>query len=126
MKEREPKWPRTLAESCVESPRIADLPEIAGRNSVDLSVLLPMMMTCGAINGSGRLRRAIGAFCQHQTPDPVIVTHGAIGADLHLLHLREELARLSGFLDAPFPRLAPPAEGGFFLNRRIPSRDPWM
>lgn len=85
MNEWETKCDCNLAETCVESLTIAELLEITGQNSSDLSALLPMKMTYGEINGSARLRRAIAALYQRQTPDTVIVTHGTIGANM-LVH----------------------------------------
>lgn len=85
MNEWETKCSHNLAETCVDSLTIAELLEITGRNSDDLSALLPMRLSYGAINGSERLRRAIAALYRHQTPEGVIVTHGTIGANM-LVH----------------------------------------
>lgn len=46
-----------------------------------LSDLLTMKLTYGAINGSLRLRQAVAALYEHQTPQNVLITHGAIGAN---------------------------------------------
>ena len=81
----ETKCSHNLAETCVDSLTIAELLEITGRNSDDLSALLPMRLSYGEINGSERLRRAIAALYQRQTPETVIVTHGTIGANM-LVH----------------------------------------
>ncbi|MCU0801903.1 MAG: aminotransferase class I/II-fold pyridoxal phosphate-dependent enzyme, partial [Rhodobacteraceae bacterium] len=70
-----------LAETCVHSLTIAGLLSLAGRNEADLSALLPMQMTYGAIEGSDRLRAAICALYQQQTPGNITVTHGTIGAN---------------------------------------------
>ena len=70
-----------LAETCVHSLSIAELMALAGKNERDLSVLLPMRMTYGDIEGSLRLRTAIAALYAAQTPDNVVVTHGTIGAN---------------------------------------------
>jgi aspartate/methionine/tyrosine aminotransferase len=43
--------------------------------------LLPMKLTYGAIEGSDRLRAAIAALYRSQSPQNVLVTHGAIGAN---------------------------------------------
>ena len=43
-----------LAETCVASITIQELLHISGRNSDDLSALLPMKMTYGAITGRCR------------------------------------------------------------------------
>lgn len=85
MNEWETKCSHNLAETCVDSLTIAELLALTGRNSADLSALLPMRMSYGEINGSERLRRAIAALYQHQTPETVIVTHGTIGANM-LVH----------------------------------------
>ncbi|OWJ77785.1 aminotransferase [Haematobacter missouriensis] len=84
MNEWETQCELNLAETCVESLTIAELLDLAGRND-DLSALLPMKMTYGAIEGSERLRKAIAALYARQTPENVIVTHGTIGANM-LVH----------------------------------------
>lgn len=85
MNEWENKCDLNLAETCVESLTIAELMALAGKNADDLSAVLDMKMTYGAIEGSDRLRRAISALYQSQKPDNVIVTHGTIGANM-LIH----------------------------------------
>jgi hypothetical protein len=52
MNEWETKCEWSLAETCVESITIAELLALAGKNNTDLSDLLPMKMTYGAIEGS--------------------------------------------------------------------------
>lgn len=74
-----------LAETCVHSLTIAELMALAGQNDRDLSALLPLQMTYGAIEGSQRLRRAIAALYTRQTPENIVVTHGTIGAN-DLIH----------------------------------------
>lgn len=74
-----------LAETCVESLTIEQLLRLCGQNDTDLSQLLPMKMTYGAIEGSQRLRKAIAALYESQQPENVIVTHGTIGANM-LVH----------------------------------------
>lgn len=74
-----------LAETCVESITIAELLTLAGKNEADLSELLAMKMTYGAIEGSDRLRSAIAALYDRQASDNLIVTHGTIGANM-LVH----------------------------------------
>lgn len=81
----ETKCEWNLAETCVESLTVAQLVEIAGKNATDLSELLPMKLTYGAIEGSDRLRTAIAALYVSQTPGNVVVTHGTIGANM-LVH----------------------------------------
>jgi len=85
MNEWETKCEWNLAETCVESLTIDELLLLAGKNSADLSELLAMKMTYGAIEGSDRLRRAIAALYKGQNPENVIVTHGTIGANM-LVH----------------------------------------
>ena len=81
----ETKCEWNLAETCVESLSIGELLHLAGRNDDDLSALLPMRMTYGAIEGSDRLRAAIAALYSRQQAENVIVTHGTIGANM-LVH----------------------------------------
>jgi len=74
-----------LAETCVASVTIEELLHLAGRNHTDLSELLPLKMTYGAIEGSDRLRAAIAALYGTQKPDNITVTHGTIAANM-LVH----------------------------------------
>ena len=85
MNEWETKCEWNLAETCVESLTIDELLTLAGKNDTDLSALLAMKMTYGAIEGSMRLRRAICALYERQEPENVTVTHGTIGANM-LVH----------------------------------------
>lgn len=85
MNEWETKCELNLAETCVESLTIGELLALTGQNDSDLSALLSMKMTYGAIEGSERLRRAIAALYDRQSPDNVITTHGTIGANM-LVH----------------------------------------
>lgn len=85
MNEWETRCELNLAETCVASLTIAELLEISGRNSDDLSELLSMKMTYGAIQGSERLRTAISALYVEQPPENIIIAHGAIGANM-LVH----------------------------------------
>jgi aspartate/methionine/tyrosine aminotransferase len=70
-----------LAETCVESLTVAELLALCGRPNAVLDELLPMKLTYGAIEGSRRLRAAIAALYDRQSPENVLVTHGAIGAN---------------------------------------------
>ncbi len=81
MNEWETKCDLNLAETCVESLTMAQLLDLAGRNHADLSELLAMKMTYGAIEGSDRLRDAIAALYNRQSRRNVLVTHGTIGAN---------------------------------------------
>ncbi len=85
MNEWETRCDWNLAETCVESLTIGELMQLTGRNDTDLSELLSMKMTYGAIEGSERLRRAIAALYERQAPANVVVTHGTIGANM-LVH----------------------------------------
>lgn len=81
MNEWETRCDYNLAETCVASITIAELLQLCGRNSEDLSDLLPMKMTYGAIEGSIRLRTAISSLYDHQSIDQITVTHGTIAAN---------------------------------------------
>ncbi|MGB3503512.1 MAG: aminotransferase [Mesorhizobium sp.] len=70
-----------LAETCIESLTVSQLLDLAGKGNAFLDELLPMKLTYGAIEGSERLRSAIASLFEHQTPENVSVTHGAIGAN---------------------------------------------
>ncbi len=85
MNEWETRCEWNLAETCVESITIEGLLRLAGKNDHDLSDLLTMKMTYGAIEGSQRLREAIAALYDKQNVANVIVTHGTIGANM-LVH----------------------------------------
>lgn len=81
MNEWENNCTYNLAETCVASITIDTLLQMSGRNSDDLSELLPMKMTYGAISGSERLRRAIGTLYEAQDIANISVTHGTIAAN---------------------------------------------
>ncbi|MFQ6549596.1 aminotransferase [Aestuariibius sp. 2305UL40-4] len=85
MNEWETRCTYNLAETCVASITIEELLHVAGRNHTDLSELLPMKMTYGAIKGSARLRTAISALYGDQDIDRITVTHGTIAANM-LVH----------------------------------------
>ena len=70
-----------LAETCVASITIDELLQMSGRNSDDLSALLPMKMTYGAIEGSTRLRTAISTLYADKDIANITVTHGTIAAN---------------------------------------------
>jgi aspartate/methionine/tyrosine aminotransferase len=71
-----------LAETCVDSVTVEELLAIAGLDEAALlAELVPMRLGYGAIEGSERLRRAIAALYETASPDDVLVTHGAIGAN---------------------------------------------
>ena len=85
MNEWETKCALNLAETCVESLTVKELLQIVGKNDTDLSDLLTMKMTYGAIEGSDRLRAAIAGTYDTQARQNIIVTHGTIGANM-LVH----------------------------------------
>ena len=85
MNEWETKCEWNLAETCVESLTISELLALAGKNEASLSELMTMKMTYGAIEGSDRLRAAIATLYAHQEVGNVVVTHGAIAANM-LVH----------------------------------------
>ncbi len=85
MNEWETKCDWNLAETCVESLTLDELLKLAGKSEADLSELLPMKMTYGAIEGSDRLRKAISSLYEEQEVENVVVTHGTIGANM-LIH----------------------------------------
>lgn len=70
-----------LAETCVDSLTLAELLEICGKTDSFLADVLPMRLGYGAIEGSDRLRAAIGAMYQRQQRENIVVTHGTIGAN---------------------------------------------
>jgi aspartate/methionine/tyrosine aminotransferase len=75
-----------LAETCVESLTIAELLNLTGHKTSILDELLPLKMTYGPIKGSDRLRTAIAALYTSRTPENILVTHGAIGANSLVYH----------------------------------------
>ena len=70
-----------LAEACVESLTVDQLLSLTGKQDCILDELRTLKLTYGAIEGSARLREAISAMYERQTPANVIVTHGAIGGN---------------------------------------------
>ncbi len=75
-----------LAETCVDSVTVDGLLQLAGLDrGAFLEQLVPMRMSYGDITGSERLRAAIAALYETATPEEVLVTHGAIGAN-HLAY----------------------------------------
>ncbi|WP_170764536.1 aminotransferase [Ruegeria lacuscaerulensis] len=85
MNEWETRCIHNLAETCVASITIAELLQLSGRNQNDLSELLPMKMTYGAIEGSTRLRQAISNLYDDQKVEDITITHGTIAANM-LVH----------------------------------------
>lgn len=81
MNEFETKCELNLAETCVESITLAELAEMAGMQDSLWPELAAMKMTYGAIEGSERLRKAVAALYERQTPENILTTHGTIGAN---------------------------------------------
>ncbi|MEL6450008.1 MAG: aminotransferase [Pseudomonadota bacterium] len=81
----ETRCTHNLAETCVDSITVAELLSLAGRNAQDLSDLLPMKLTYGAIEGSDRLRAAIASLYASKAAGDITVTHGTIAANM-LVH----------------------------------------
>ena len=85
MNDWETRCTYNLAETCVASVTIEELLQLSGHNQADLSELLPMKMTYGAIEGSTRLRQAITALYADKTVEDITITHGTIAANM-LVH----------------------------------------
>lgn len=81
MDEYETKCTYNLAETCVESLTVDQLLTLAHKQDSILDELRSLKLTYGAIEGSARLRKAISTMYDHQSPENVIVTHGAIGGN---------------------------------------------
>lgn len=81
----ETKCEWNLAETCVESLTVAQLLKLSGKSNIVLEELLPMKLTYGAIMGSEKLRTLVAAQYEKQTLGNVVITHGAIGANV-LVH----------------------------------------
>ena len=71
-----------IAETCVDSLRLEELLALAGDGDAVLRRLLETKLTYGHVSGSPQLRAAIAAlYGERITPDDVITTNGAIGAN---------------------------------------------
>ena len=81
MNDYETRCRYNLAETCTESLTVDELLVMTNSRETLMEQLLPLKLTYGAIEGSDRLRAAIAALYQSQTPQNVLVTHGAIGAN---------------------------------------------
>lgn len=81
MNRYETECSHNLAETCVESLTVEELLDIAGKRESFIEELLPLQLTYGPIDGSERLRALIAGLYDNQTPENVIVTHGAAGAN---------------------------------------------
>jgi aspartate/methionine/tyrosine aminotransferase len=81
MNEFETKCELNLAETCVDSITLGQLVEMAGKHNSLLDELMPIRLGYGDIEGSPRLKAAIGALYAKQGPENVLVCHGTIGAN---------------------------------------------
>ncbi len=81
MNEFENNCELNLAETCVASITLGELIDIAGLRDTILDDLSGMKMSYGAIEGSARLRDAIGGLYENQSRENIITTHGTIGAN---------------------------------------------
>ena len=81
MNEYETRCRFNLAETCCESITVAELLDLAELGPDHLQEHLSLKLTYGAIEGSDRLRAAIAALYDNQSPENTLVTHGAIGAN---------------------------------------------
>lgn len=87
MNEFETRCDYNLAETCVQSLTVAELLALADHPADQFrDELLSMHLTYGAIPGSERLRAAVAGLYERQSPENVVATHGAIGAN-QLVHL---------------------------------------
>ena len=73
-----------LADTCVDSLSIEELFEIIGEKDHLLGEIFTRKLNYGDIHGSKRLKQAISTLYEHQTPENITITHGAIGAN-HLV-----------------------------------------
>ncbi len=73
-----------LADTCVDSLSIEELLEIIGEKDQLLGEIFTRKLNYGDIHGSKRLKLAISTLYEHQTPENITITHGAIGAN-HLV-----------------------------------------
>lgn len=70
-----------LAETCVASITVGELLELCGTDESELSKLLSMKMTYGAVEGSDELRQNIAKLHTSVEASNVVITHGAAGAN---------------------------------------------
>jgi aspartate/methionine/tyrosine aminotransferase len=86
MNEWEAKAVYNLGETCVDSLRIGELLELCGEDAPEyLRKLGGVRMSYGHIEGSPELRRGIASLYRDISPDGVIPTHGAIGANYQVI-----------------------------------------
>jgi len=70
-----------LAETCVQSMSVKELLELAGNEAEAMEHISQMVLGYGDIYGSQALLNGITSLYNHATPEQVMVTHGAIGAN---------------------------------------------
>ncbi len=82
----ETKCAWNVAETCVESVTVEELLALAGIAPEEMTKeLLQKKLTYGWIEGSGKVRSLIAGLYQKMTPENIVTTHGAIGANM-LVH----------------------------------------
>lgn len=75
-----------LGETCIDSLTIGELIELSGQNpDAYLASLKDIRLTYGHIEGSPELLRGIASLYKNISPEQVIPTHGAIGANHQVL-----------------------------------------
>lgn len=75
-----------LGETCIDSLTINELLALSGEDpETFLDSLLDVRLTYGHIEGSPQLKRGIASLYQNISPENVIPTHGAIGANHQVL-----------------------------------------
>ncbi len=70
-----------IAETCVHSLGVSDVLALANDPLRAKDDLLSLHLTYGAIEGRAQLREQIASLFQKATPENVVTTHGAIGAN---------------------------------------------
>ena len=81
MNEFEDHCKYNLAETCVKSMTLGELPDITGKN-IDISnEIKAMKLTYGDIKGSEKLRALIAELYLNKSSKDVLIAHGAIGAN---------------------------------------------
>ena len=86
MNEWETKAVYNLGETCVDSLRADELLELCGEDTQEyLRKLGGTRMSYGHIEGSPELRQGVASLYSDVSPDNVIPTHGAIGANYQVI-----------------------------------------
>lgn len=80
-----------IAETCVDSVSLDELFELTGENKEDfLKDFCAQRLTYGDIWGSEALRSGISKLYHTIKADEVVLTHGAAGANVAIMHLKQE------------------------------------